>query len=168
MALWRPTPPIDRIGEPVNLRAFVVLAPLVLVVAACSGRAAVPSATAAPSEIAAAAPTAQVEVTMTDAMRFEPAALTVKRGAPVTFVVKNAGLIVHEFFVGAEAAQVEHAMEMAMPGMTSHGHRNGLSVKPGETGELTMTFAEAGSQVVGCHEPGHYDAGMSGTITIVD
>lgn len=166
-----------------NLRMLPVV-PLVLLVAACSSPATTPSATAplataplatAPSataSLAAATPdpaaAAMVEVTMTDAMRFEPGALTVKRGEPVTFVVKNAGLIVHEFFVGTEAAQVDHAAEMATPGMTSHSHHDGLSVKPGETGALTMTFDEVGSQVVGCHEPGHYDAGMSGMIRIVD
>ena len=46
-----------------------------------------------------------------------------------------------------------------MGGM-SHGHDNAVSVKPGKTGSLTMTFAEAGTLIVGCHEPGHYAAGM--------
>ena len=104
---------------------------------------------------------------MTDAMRFEPAALTVKRGEPITFVVTNAGVVVHEFFVGTEAEQVDHAAEMAMTEM-SHDHGNGISVDAGETRSLTMTFPEAGAQLVGCHEIGHYDAGMSGTLTVVD
>jgi uncharacterized cupredoxin-like copper-binding protein len=102
---------------------------------------------------------------MTDAMRFEPGAMTVKVGEPITFVVTNAGVIVHEFFVGTEAEQVDHAAEMAMSGM-SHGHSNALSLAPGETGSLTMTFDDVGTLLVGCHEPGHYDAGMSAGITV--
>jgi len=100
-------------------------------------------------------------------MRFEPEAMTVKAGEPITFEVRNDGLIVHEFFVGTEAEQVDHAAEMAMGG-TDHAHHGALSVAPGETGSVTMTFATAGSVLIGCHEPGHYDAGMMGTLAIVD
>jgi uncharacterized cupredoxin-like copper-binding protein len=157
-----------------NLRMLAVLLPAMILVATCSNPAPVePSsspATAATQSAggSASAATRVVEVTMTDAMRFEPAALTVKRGEPITFVVLNAGVVVHEFFVGTEAQQVDHAAEMAMTDMSSHDHRNGLSVDAGETRSLTMTFPEAGSMMIGCHEIGHYDAGMSGTVTVVD
>jgi uncharacterized cupredoxin-like copper-binding protein len=103
---------------------------------------------------------------MTDAMRFEPGAMTVKVGEPITFVVKNAGVIVHEFFVGTEAEQADHAAEMAM-GEMAHGHTSAVSVNPGETGSLTMTFSATGSLLVGCHLPGHYEAGMRATLTVV-
>jgi uncharacterized cupredoxin-like copper-binding protein len=56
---------------------------------------------------------------------------------------------------------------MALGGM-GHGHDNALSLKAGETGSLTMTFAKAGSLLIGCHEPGHYEAGMKATVTVVD
>lgn len=123
---------------------------------------------AAPSVSAPAADLAgDVAVTMTDAMRFTPDLLTVKAAEEVTFVVRNDGVIVHEFFVGTEPEQAEHAKEMAAGGM-SHGHDNALSVEPGTTGSLTMTFADAGTLLVGCHEPGHYAAGMRATLTVVD
>ena len=111
--------------------------------------------------------TGEIRVTMTDSMRFAPDPITVKAGAPITFIVNNAGLIVHEFVVGTEAEQADHAAEMAM-GEMAHGHDNALSVEPGKTRSLTLTFAEAGSFLVGCHEPGHYDAGMKATLTVVD
>lgn len=124
--------------------------------------------TVAPSASApAAALTAEVAVTMTDAMRFTPELITVRAAEPVTFVVRNDGVIVHEFFVGTEPEQVEHAKEMAMGGM-SHGHDKAVSVEPGKTGSLTMTFTDAGTLLVGCHEPGHYAAGMKATLTVVD
>ncbi|MGK2851016.1 MAG: cupredoxin domain-containing protein [Candidatus Limnocylindrales bacterium] len=175
-------------------RILIAFIPLAALVGACSSPAASPTwtygpsaeapspspvAVASPSAAASAAPTAtpsapstpaltgEVPITMTDTMRFEPASMTVKAGEPISFVVKNAGVIVHEFFVGSEAEQVEHAAEMAMGGM-SHGHDNALSVPAGQTDTLTMTFDKAGVLQVGCHEPGHFEAGMVGTLTIVD
>jgi uncharacterized cupredoxin-like copper-binding protein len=100
-------------------------------------------------------------------MRFAPDPLTVKAGEPVTFIVTNTGLIVHEFFVGTEAEQADHAEEMAT-GAMAHGHDSAVSVEPGKTSSLTMTFAKAGSILVGCHEPGHYNAGMKATLTVID
>lgn len=174
-----------------NSRVLAVLVPVAIVVAACSSAAASPAGThdsrtapPSPSLVSTASPAAtdpvlvseapttddlasEVAVTMTDAMRFEPADLTVKAGVPITFVVRNAGVIVHEFFVGSEAEQLDHATEMAAGGM-GHGHENSLSLAPGATGSLTMTFATAGSLLVGCHEPGHYEAGMEGTLTVID
>ena len=174
-----------------NSRLLAALLPVAIVVAACSSAAASPVGTPGPrtappppSLVSAASPaatdpvlasaaptmddpTGEVAVTMTDAMRFQPGVLTVKAGEPITFVVRNAGVVVHEFFVGSVAEQVDHAAEMADGGI-SHGHDNALSVAPGQTGSLTMTFATAGSLLVGCHEPGHYEAGMAGTLTIVE
>jgi len=170
---------------------LAALIPIALLLVACSGSPQAPTGTYAPSTSAVAvAPTAtveptvapsvaptvapsvaplsgEVEIVMSDAMRFAPDPITVEAGEEVTFQVKNDGLIVHEFFVGTEEEQVDHAAEMAA-GVMSHGHDNALSLKAGETGSLTMTFAEAGSLLIGCHEPGHYDAGMKATLTVVD
>lgn len=178
-------------------RVLAVLIAIALLLVACSGSTKAPASTDAP-RTAGASPTATVEptvhptvvptvvptvaqsvapsavplsgevkVVMSDAMRFAPDPITVKSGEEVTFVVENEGVIVHEFFVGTEEEQVEHAAEMAAGGM-SHGHDNALSLGAGESGSLTMTFAEAGSLLIGCHEPGHYDAGMKATLTVVD
>jgi uncharacterized cupredoxin-like copper-binding protein len=157
-------------------RVLAVLLPVTIVVMACSSAAggpprtytptvsAVASASVAPSAVAL---TGEVLVTMTDAMTFAPDPIRVKAGVPITFIVTNAGLIVHEFVIGTEAEQADHAAEMTTGGM-GHGHDNAISVEPGGTGSLTMTFAAAGSIVVGCHEPGHYDAGMKATLDVVD
>jgi len=148
---------------------FVLAPALVLVVAACSGAAltASPPAPSA-SEASAASPSAvvqRIEVKLTDALRMEPADMTVKAGQPVTFVVTNTGAIQHEFFVGDQGAQDDH--EMAMESMATMGadEPDGITLKPGETMELTHTFATAGAFQAGCHETGHYTAGMKATIT---
>jgi uncharacterized cupredoxin-like copper-binding protein len=173
----------------INPRVLAVLLPVAVLITACASPAAAPSwasgptaaevaespsptATAVPSVAASVAPSVaplsgEVNVVMSDTMRFAPEPITVKAGEEITFVVTNEGLIVHEFFVGTEDEQVEHAAEMAAGGM-SHGHDNALSLKAGETGSLTMTFADAGSLLIGCHEPGHYDAGMVANLTVVD
>jgi uncharacterized cupredoxin-like copper-binding protein len=49
------------------------------------------------------------------------------------------------------------------------GHSGGgdaLTVQPGKTRELEHTFDEAGEVLIGCHQPGHYDAGMKVTVTV--
>ena len=171
-------------------RVLVILIPIAVLVASCASSAPVPTWTHAPSAgvLATAVPsiasgtmptveayaepagrvlTGDVPVVMTDAMRFVPDAITVKAGEPITFVVTNDGLIVHEFFGGTQDDQDVHAVEMAAGGM-SHGHDNAVSVKPGGTASLTMTFVKVGSLLVGCHEPGHYAAGMKATLTISD
>jgi uncharacterized cupredoxin-like copper-binding protein len=133
-----------------------------LLVAACSSGG---GATAAPS-VSASPPATRVEVKLTDALKMEPAAMTVPAGVPVTFVVTNSGATDHEFYLGDEAAQVEHEQEMGAMGGMTHDEPEGIGLKPGETKELTFTFAAAGKVLAGCHEVGHYSAGMKAEITV--
>ncbi len=39
-----------------------------------------------------------------------------------------------------------------------------VTVEPGQTGSITTTFGESDSLMIGCHEPGHWEAGMKATI----
>jgi uncharacterized cupredoxin-like copper-binding protein len=122
-------------------------------------------AASGPSAAASAAAT-RVDVTLTDALKIEPAAMTVPAGVPVTFVVTNSGTTDHEFYLGDEAAQAAHENEMAEMGGMAHDETEGIAVKPGETKELTYTFEEAGETLAGCHVAGHYGGGMKATITV--
>ena len=131
-----------------------------LLLAACAGGSGGPSTSMPP-----ASASTRIEVKLTDALRMEPAAMTVPAGIPVTFVVTNAGAIEHEFYLGDEAAQADHEAEMQAGGMR-HGDPDGLSLKPGESKELTHTFAGAGETLAGCHVAGHYAGGMKATITV--
>lgn len=117
----------------------------------------------------AATATRTIEIEAADALRFSPDAVTVQVGETVTFRVHNAGAIRHEFGLGSEADQAAHEQEMqAMAGSSGmmEDEANAFGVMPGETKELTWTFTEAGTVLYGCHEPGHYDGGMHGTITV--
>lgn len=153
-------------------RNLALAAALVLTVAACSSGGSTPSpsvAAATPSPAASPSAAAQrIEVKLTDALRMEPAEMSVKAGQPVTFVVTNTGAIQHEFFVGDQAAQDDHEMAMASMGPMGMDETDGIVVKPGETMELTHTFSAAGAFVAGCHETGHYAAGMKAAITVTE
>ena len=114
-----------------------------------------------------------IEVSMTD-NEFSPNSFEVEAGQQVTFRFTNDGTVDHEALVGDADEQAAHEAEMSgddsgggMDGM-EHGSSDAdaITVGPGETGELTRTFDDAGSVILGCHVPGHYDAGMKATITI--
>lgn len=111
-----------------------------------------------------------VRVTMSDDMSYQPDAFAFDAGDSVTFEVTNVGAVRHEFFIGDVAEHDEHAAEMR-EGAGAHSddaHANpaSISVDPGESETLTYAFEEAGQLEVGCHEPGHYEAGMRAPITV--
>ena len=109
-----------------------------------------------------------VEVSMTDELRFEPDSIVVAPGETVRFVVTNSGQAVHEFLVGDEATQAQFEDEMAS-GEMDHDTAAGVSVDPGQTESFEYAFGETQEVILaGCHEPGHYAAGMVATITVTD
>ena len=152
-----------------RLRYLTLVPALMLIVAACSstGSTASPSdAVASPSPAASASVAAQqIEVMLTDTLKMEPAEMSVKAGQPVTFVVTNTGAIEHEFYLGDEAMQAEQE-EMMQAGEMAHDTAEGMTLKPGETKELTYTFDTAGQTIAGCHVAGHYAGGMKAMITV--
>jgi uncharacterized cupredoxin-like copper-binding protein len=112
-----------------------------------------------------------VEVTMTD-MAFTPTVVNVKAGEKVRFRFRNDGDAIHEAVIGDLAFQQDHAAEMAAMGpsadtMASTAIEHApLIVQPGETGELTYTATTVGDLVIGCHQPGHWEAGMKATLAV--
>ena len=109
-----------------------------------------------------------VSVRMFDDMRYDPDRFDVDAGDTVRFEVTNSGETRHEFFIGTTDAHREHADEMRAREHADEAHANpaAVSVEPGERGTLEYTFDEAGELLVGCHEPGHYEAGMVAPITV--
>jgi uncharacterized cupredoxin-like copper-binding protein len=110
-----------------------------------------------------------IEVQALDELAWDPASVTVQAGETVTFVVTNDGQAQHEFVLGPDHVQEAH--EEAAAGGMEHGEAGEeamavLELAPGETEEATITFDEPGEILYGCHEPGHYDGGMVGTVTV--
>lgn len=107
-----------------------------------------------------------IEIRTTDDLRFEPAGITVASGETATFRLTNDGALVHDFTLGDQATQDQHEAEMSEMGGMAHDEPNVATIPAGETVELTWTFGEEGTVLIGCHQPGHYAAGMTGRITV--
>lgn len=110
--------------------------------------------------------TRTINVDMTDNMRFTPANISVKQGETIRFVIKNSGVLKHEFVLGSIAELKEHyAMMMKNPEM-AHSEANMITLDGGKTGEVIWEFTKAGKVEFGCLQPGHFDAGMKGEVDV--
>ena len=97
-----------------------------------------------------------VQIVATPQLRLLPAVVTIQADETITFQVTTMGPVVHEFMVGPAAdvaADKAGTPEIADLGMM-------------QTRSLTYTFAGPGPFSFACHAPGHYEAGMSGTIVV--
>jgi uncharacterized cupredoxin-like copper-binding protein len=128
-----------------------------------------------------------IDVAMVD-IAFEPTALSIRAGETVKFVFTNEGAAEHEATFGDEAEQEEHATAMReAEGMdmdeaeaghgddeaTDDGHDEQdeiapLVLEPGASGEVVVTFddPEVMSTIIGCHIPGHWEAGMRMDVSV--
>ena len=98
-----------------------------------------------------------VRIVATPRLRFVPDTVTVKQGETITFVVTTMGPLVHEFMVGPAAdvaADKPGTPEIADLGMM-------------RSGSVTYTFDGPGPYAFACHAAGHFEAGMTGTVTVV-
>ena len=107
-----------------------------------------------------------VRIGMTDAMDYDPASLTVRRGETVRFAVRNGGRLVHEFVLGTDAGLLAHRETMTSHPDMRHDEPGMLSLEPGGSGEVIWTFTEPGTFTYACLRPGHYEAGMRGEVVV--
>lgn len=117
-----------------------------------------------------------IEVRMDDQMRFTPSNIEVRAGETIRFVVHNAGKTAHEMVLGSDEEIREHAQAMqqgtghADGHSDGHGHGSGaaITVPAGHKGELVVKFDQAATLQMACLIPGHYEAGMRGTLRVSD
>ena len=107
-----------------------------------------------------------IAIDMSDAMRFTPSQIRVKRGETIRFVVKNSGQLKHEFNLGTEKDLKAHYELMKKFPEMEHDEPNIASVAPGGTGEVVWQFTKAGTVSFACLHPGHYEAGMKGQVKV--
>jgi uncharacterized cupredoxin-like copper-binding protein len=102
----------------------------------------------------------QVLVQMTDQLAFVPNDIPVKQGETVQFIVANSGsTVMHEFQLGPA--------DMVAADKVDGGKTLELNqIDPLHVQEITYTFDGPGPYAFACHQPGHYEAGMKGTITV--
>ena len=116
--------------------------------------------------------TRSVSITMDDQMRFTPSNIEVRAGETIRFVVHNAGKTAHEMVLGSDADIQAHAQAMQQGAGHGDGHSHGtgatITVPAGQKGELVVRFDQATTLQMACLIPGHYEAGMRGTIQVSD
>jgi uncharacterized cupredoxin-like copper-binding protein len=110
--------------------------------------------------------TRTIRITMSDAMRYFPDQIRVKRGDTIRFAVRNSGELPHEMVIGTMDELKKHA-ELTKSGREMpHDAANVAHVAPGASGRIVWQFTRAGEFYYGCLIPGHFDAGMIGTIVV--
>jgi uncharacterized cupredoxin-like copper-binding protein len=107
-----------------------------------------------------------VAIDMSDSMRFTPALITASKGETIRFALSNSGKVRHEMVLGSSTELAEHAALMRKFPQMEHTDPNRLSVDPGKTGALVWQFTRAGTFDFACLQPGHFEAGMRGKITV--
>jgi uncharacterized cupredoxin-like copper-binding protein len=110
-----------------------------------------------------------IKIEMSDAMRYFPDHISVKKGQTVRFVVGNGGQVQHELVIGTMDDLKKHAELMRKHGEQGpmvHDEPNAAHVEPGATGRIVWQFTRTGEFYYGCLVPGHFEAGMIGTIVV--
>jgi uncharacterized cupredoxin-like copper-binding protein len=131
------------------------------------------AADTAPTSFVAQTVTRSITIHMDDTMRFKPENVEVRAGEVIRFVVHNGGQVQHEWVLGSEAEIAAHAVQMREAAGQSgdHAHQHGtgaaISVAPGEMGEIVVGFHQEMTLQMACLIPGHYEAGMRGTLTVL-
>ena len=141
---------------------LILIAALALVLAACSAddEAGTPGTDSNDS-------VRTVTATLSDDMAIQLSESNFAVGDTVRFEVTNSGASPHEFYLGDAEAQEHHAEEMSdMDGEEMHDEEDGIAVEPGATETLEYALEQAGEILAGCHEPGHYEAGMVASMTV--
>lgn len=107
-----------------------------------------------------------VVIDMSDDMRYSLARLHVRRGETVRLVVNNRGSLLHELVLGTDAELRKHAELMKKFPNMEHDEPYMVHVPPGGSAEMVWRFNRAGEFRYGCLIAGHFEAGMTGTVTV--
>ena len=68
--------------------------------------------------------------------------------------------------LGTEKELKEHYEVMKKNPEMEHADENMVTVQPGKSGEIIWQFTKAGKVNFACLQPGHYDAGMKGSVMV--
>jgi uncharacterized cupredoxin-like copper-binding protein len=72
----------------------------------------------------------------------------------------------HEIVIGTRAELEAHAEMMKKHPNMEHDEPYMAHVSPGQRGDIVWTFNRAGDFEFACLLPGHFEAGMRGTIRV--
>lgn len=104
-------------------------------------------------------------------MRFVPDHFEVRVGETIRFLVTNPTDLPHELYIGSMDEQLAHRTEvMHLTGrpqvraMQQTGY--GIYLLAHDSGQFVYHFSAPGQIRIGCHVPGHWEAGMMATIDV--
>ena len=110
------------------------------------------------------APTTTIDVTMTD-FQFSPSAFTVPAGEQITLKSTNSGAVIHNFIIMNLGYNVGN--EFDEEDLENVYWK--LEIAPGGGTETNFTApGEPGEYEIVCSTPGHVQAGMLGTLNVVE
>lgn len=107
-----------------------------------------------------------IKVDMSDAMRFAPELIQIKKNETIRFEVSNNGKVMHEMVIGTQKELDAHAEMMKKHPNMEHDEAYMAHVGPGEKGAIVWHFNREGEFDFACLVAGHYDAGMRGKIRV--
>lgn len=107
-----------------------------------------------------------ITIDMGDNMRFTPSGLQVKQGETVRLLIRNKGNARHELSLGTQKELLAHLEAMKKYPDMEHDEPNSITLEPGKQGEIIWQFTRAGTVHFACLIPGHYEAGMKGTVRV--
>lgn len=107
-----------------------------------------------------------INVNMDDSFHYTPGDLKIKKGETVRIIARNNGKLLHEIVIGTPEELKEHAELMKKFPTMEHESPYMAHVPPGKTEEIVWQFNKAGDFKFGCLEPGHFEAGMVGDISV--
>jgi uncharacterized cupredoxin-like copper-binding protein len=110
--------------------------------------------------------TRTIEVAMGDDMRFVPERIEVRRGETLRLRVANRGRVMHELVLGTDQELAQHAALMRKNPDMEHDAPYMAHVAPAKRGEIVWQFTRPGQFSFACLVPGHFEAGMRGTIVV--
>lgn len=107
-----------------------------------------------------------IAIRMLDTMRFVPDRIELRLNETVRLALRNEGRLLHELVLGTKEELDAHARLMEKhPGM-EHDEPWMAHVAAGRRGQIVWHFNRAGTFHFACLIPGHYSAGMVGTLVV--
>jgi uncharacterized cupredoxin-like copper-binding protein len=107
-----------------------------------------------------------VNIRMTDNMRFTPSHIEAKEGETLRLHLSNQGKLLHEWVLGTPEELMAHAELMKKFPNMAHDEPYMAHVPAGQRGDIVWTFNRPGDFEFACLLPGHWDAGMRGTVRV--
>jgi uncharacterized cupredoxin-like copper-binding protein len=114
-------------------------------------------------------PARVVEVVMREddgKMAFVPDKIEVRKNEQIRFVIRNDGLLKHEFTLASVKDNDKHAALMQKYPDMEHDDPNAKTVDPGKSTEILWRFSKTGEFEFACLIPGHREAGMHGFVHV--